>query len=160
MKKHVCGIETLMNLAYKINLRKVSGHQISSWSCVARNIQVFGRATSMAHAWWSLHLNTLMSAGELTVGLKRRLDTVQPSSGHLFKQYYFTAGGDLHQSWPATVFTFLLVLLSVLARPVVHFQFPFVQPELWPCGFRFWKGAFPETLWCTVMGCSNFRPSK
>ena len=65
-----------------------------------------------------------MSAGELTIYLIWLVETVQRSIWYLFNQYLPTAGGNLHQSWPATIFTFWFVFLSLLTRLSLMFNLP------------------------------------
>ena len=105
---------------------------------------------------WILNLNMWMSTAEITIDLIWLVETVRPSSLYLFKQYSFTAGGNLHQSWLVTINTFSLVVLVCAPKSIHRFQFSLVQPQLWPYGFRFWTRRLLEHFWCKSYGWFEF----
>ena len=55
-----------------------------------------------------------MSTDDFTIELILLVETAQPSSWYLVNKYSFTVGGNLHKSWPATIFTFWLVFCFAL----------------------------------------------
>ena len=74
------------------------------------------------------------------------LETVQPSSWYLLEQYFSLVGGNLHQSWPATIQKCWVFFWSVL-RILQFVFFFFVQYEILMCRFGWCKYQFLEKIW-------------
>ena len=80
------------------------------------------------------------------------------SNGSVLKQYCSTGGGQ--SGWKkggfflGDFFTFLMCTRMFVNR----FQFPFVQPQFWSWGFRFWTREVPENSESKVWMSSRFGP--
>ena len=123
-------------------------------SCAARNIQDFGGATCMLHGWcawawymeswwWISDFDTWMSAYHIRIGSIWLVETVFLNQACKAILFY---GGRGRICWILgrffwyENFTFLVCARNSLVR----LRFPFVQPQVWLCSFRWCKYQFPK----------------